>query len=104
VGELQLAALGAFAEAGGRQLPNVGAALVLAGLGAFSLGYCHFQHLLFWDGTGTLRTCIHNRLTPSGRIFFRPAALKILVIHQVFLRIFALQDEKISRPAGIIRL
>ena len=42
-----------------------------------------------------IRTCIHNRLTQSGQVFFRPAALKNLAIQQVFLRFFALQDEKI---------
>ena len=51
-----------------------------------------------------LRTCIHNRLTQSGQVFSRPAALKNLAIHQVLLRFFALQGGKIPCPAGIIRL
>ncbi|MCI9665759.1 MAG: type II toxin-antitoxin system YoeB family toxin [Angelakisella sp.] len=38
---------------------------------------------------GDLRTCIHNHPIPSGRLFFRPAVLKILELHQVVLRIFA---------------
>ena len=51
-----------------------------------------------------IRTCIHNRLTPSGQVFSRPAALKNLAIHQVLLRFFALQGGKIPCPACIIRL
>jgi hypothetical protein len=53
---------------------------------------------------GAFRTCIHNRLTPSGQAFSRPAALKNLAIHQVLLRFFALQGGKIPCPACIIRL
>ena len=51
-----------------------------------------------------VRTCIHNRLTQSGQVFSRPAALKNLAIHQVLLRFFALQGGKIPCPACIIRL
>ncbi len=53
---------------------------------------------------GDLRTCIHNHPIPSGRLFFRPAVLKILELHQVVLRIFALQDGETSRSSGIVRL
>jgi len=35
--------------------------------------------------------------TPKRRIYFRHTALKILEIHNVFLRIFALSGGKISR-------
>ena len=52
----------------------------------------------------SVRTCLHRRWTPSGRVFSRPAALKNLEIHPVFLRFFALQDGKIPRPSGILRL
>ena len=49
---------------------------------------------------GDLRTCIHNHPTPSGRLFFRPAVSKILELHQVVLRIFALQGGKsLAHPA-----
>ena len=40
--------------------------------------------------------------TPSGRVFFRHAALNFLAIHKVFRRKFALPDGKIPRPAGIL--
>ncbi len=40
--------------------------------------------------------------TPSGRVFFRHAALNFLAIHKVFRRKFALPDGKIPRPDGIL--
>ncbi len=43
------------------------------------------------------RPCLKKVKTPKQRIFFRHMALKILEIHQVFLRIFALSGRKISR-------
>ena len=43
------------------------------------------------------RPCLKNVKTPKRRIFFRQTALKILEIHKVFLRIFALSGGKISR-------
>ena len=46
VGKLQLAALGALAEVGHRQFPDIGTSAVFPGFGAFSLGYRHRQHLL----------------------------------------------------------
>ena len=42
-----------------------------------------------------LRAHSKSPRTPPGQVFFCPAALKNLVIHQVFLRFFALQDEKL---------
>lgn len=42
--------------------------------------------------------------TPRRRIFFRCAALKILGIHKVFPRIFALLNEKISRRRAFCHL
>ena len=45
-----------------------------------------------------LRTCIHNRPTQSGRGFFRPAALKILAIHQVLTADFCLAGRKNPSP------
>ena len=46
VGRLKAAALGAFGQRGGLQLPHIGAPLVLPCAGYFSLGYRHSQHLL----------------------------------------------------------
>ena len=46
MGELVLAALAAFDQSGGLQLPHRGATLVAPCLGNLSLGYCHFKHLL----------------------------------------------------------
>ena len=65
---------------------------------------CYNFASAFEKAFGSLRTCIHNRLTPSGQVFSRPAALKNLAIHQVLLRFFALQGGKIPCPACIIRL
>jgi hypothetical protein len=49
-----------------------------------------------------LRAYSKSLRTSPERVFFRPAALKNLVIHQVFLRFFALQGEKNPRPFGAL--
>ena len=49
-----------------------------------------------------LRAYSRSPRTPPWQVFFRPAALKNLVIHQVFLRFFALQGEKI--PTNSVHL
>jgi hypothetical protein len=50
------------------------------------------------DILSCIRTCIHNRLTQSGRVFFRPAALKILAIHQVLTADLCLAGRKNPSP------
>ena len=46
VGQTESTALGAHVDAGGIQLPYGAATLVPTLLGHFTLGYCHFRHLL----------------------------------------------------------
>ena len=45
-----------------------------------------------------LRTRIHNHLTPSERVFCRPAALKNLAIHKVLSAFFRLAGQQNPSP------
>ena len=44
--KVELSALRALYHSGKVKLPNVGTSLISAGLGCFSLRYCHVKHLL----------------------------------------------------------
>jgi hypothetical protein len=62
-----------------------------------SSGHGSLRHL-------QLRAGLKNDKTPKQRILFRCAELKIFEIHKVFLQMFALPNEKISRRCAFRHL